>query len=384
MERLFSLKVQAQIITILYGAANYFLEIIRKILWIRKRPIQASRICVYKIGNIGDIVCTIPSMYKIRQAYPNSHLTLLTSPGKRGMPGAKELLAGADWLDEIIVYYPDEIDNTTKGIKWLSDLRKKKIDIWIELPNDLATMQSSIRNLFLARLAGAKWGYGWRINTIKWAAKAQSEYLSFANEVERNLSILSEAGIDGGPVVFPLPIKNVHRNFVDYLFEENGIKGKSLIALAPGAKRSTNLWPAERFAEIGDYLIGNGFEVLLLGGRNDEILCESIIGRMDHGGINLAGKSSLLETTEILKRCHLLVCNDSGVQHLASAVGTPCISIFSYWQLKGKWRPYGDQNTILQKWVECNTCYLETCPHDNECIKLIQVNEVIDAIKKSM
>jgi ADP-heptose:LPS heptosyltransferase len=382
MEGLFSPKIQAKILTIPYRFANHFLEIIRKFLWIRKRPIQATRVCIYKIGNIGDIVCAIPSMFRIRQAYPNSHLTLLTSPGNRGMLGAKELLADADWLDEIIVYYSDEIDNKKKTIKWLRDLRKKKFDAWIELPNDLVTMKSTIRNMLLARFACKNWAYGWRINTIKWATRAQSEYLSFPNEVERNLSILARAGINGADRNFPLPIKKSHRQFVDSLFQNNGLKDSSLAALAPGAKRSTNLWPLDRFAEVGDYLVANGFQVLLLGGKNDEVLCQQIVDRMRRGGVNLAGKSSLLETSEILKRCQLLVCNDSGVQHLSSAVKTPCISIFSYRDMKGKWRPYGDQNIVLQKWVECHTCYLESCPHDNECINLIQVGEVTDAIKK--
>ena len=67
------------------------------------------------------------------------------------------------------------------------------------------------------------------------------------------------------------------------------------------------------------------------------------------------------------------------MQHLASAVGTPCISIFSAWQMPGKWYPYGEQNVVLRKWVPCHTCLLETCPYDNRCIKLVATDEVIAA-----
>src|SRR5262249_26776447 len=77
----------------------------------------------------------------------------------------------------------------------------------------------------------------------------------------------------------------------------------------------------------------------------------------------------------------LLVCNDSGVQHLAAAVGTPCVSIFSAHDMPGKWNPYGEDNVVLRASVECHPCYLTLCPYDNRCLKLIDAGSVIAAVK---
>lgn len=65
------------------------------------------------------------------------------------------------------------------------------------------------------------------------------------------------------------------------------------------------------------------------------------------------------------------------MQHLAAAVGTPCVSLFSFWQMRGRWHHYGARNVVIQKWVPCHTCLLDECPIGNACMKAIQVEEVV-------
>ena len=230
--------------------------------------------------------------------------------------------------------------------------------------------------MIAARMAGARWAYGWRVNTIRWAAHAQSELFTFPNEVERLLALAAECGIPSQAAVFPLPLRDCHRRVVDELVDKNGLARQTFVAIAPGAKRSTNRWPLDRFVEVGRHLVCEGFRVLVMGGASDVEDCRTVTAAIGAGALNLAGQLSLLQSCELLKRCHLLICNDSGVQHLAAAVGTRCLSIFSFWQLRGKWRPYGSEHTVLQKWVECHTCFLDRCPYDNRCIKLIDADEV--------
>ena len=66
---------------------------------------------IYKIGNIGDIVCAIPSFIAIRRAYPEAKITLLTSPGKIEASGAKELFENAWYVNELKIYYSEDIDS---------------------------------------------------------------------------------------------------------------------------------------------------------------------------------------------------------------------------------------------------------------------------------
>lgn len=291
--------------------------------------------------------------------------------------GAVQLLEGAEWLDELFVYHSEDVATLRQRLKLLGQLRERAYDVWIELPQDLSPMRIMLRNMVSARMAGARWAYGWRVSKLRWAAQAQSELLAFPNEVDRLLAVAAECGIPSQTAVFPLPLSDRDRKVADEILDQNDLAPQTLVAIAPGAKRPTNRWPLDRFAQVGRHLVSEGFRVLIMGGASDVEDCCIVTAAIGPGAVNLAGQLSLLQSCELLKRCQLLICNDSGVQHLAAAVGTRCLSIFSFWQPIGKWLPYGPEHTVLYKWVDCHTCLLNRCPYDNRCIKLIDADEVI-------
>jgi ADP-heptose:LPS heptosyltransferase len=178
---------------------------------------------------------------------------------------------------------------------------------------------------------------------------------------------------------FSLPLTERHALAVDAALGDFLPPGTAPVAIAPGAKRSTNLWPLERYAEVAQALSQRGFYLLFLGGPGEKEACDRLAARIGPRALNLAGRLSPLESCEALRRCSFVVCNDSGVQHMAAAVSTPCVSIFSSSDQPGKWHPYGKQHIVLQKYVPCYACYLEECPHDNLCVKLITTGEVLEA-----
>jgi heptosyltransferase-2 len=154
----------------------------------------------------------------------------------------------------------------------------------------------------------------------------------------------------------------------------------TIVALAPGCRHSVKRWPAERFAAVGKFLDGHGIGVVLLGGASESRECEQIARIIGPNALSLAGRLSLPEAMEVLRRSRLTVCVDSGLQHVASAVGTPTVSLFSFWDMRGKWVPHGGRNIVLQRWVPCHTCFLDECPHDNRCMKAIETAEVIGQV----
>jgi heptosyltransferase-2 len=324
-------------------------------------------------------VVALPAMHAIRAAYPRAHLTLLTSPVEGKFPGANELLANSDLFDEVRVYLKSDVTGFGNRFAFLESMRRYRFDMWIDLPQELAGPFSQLRNLVIARLIGVRWGYGWGfVTTIKLWVQAQSECLTFPHEVEKLLAIVRRAGIPtSAEVQFPIQLGPTEENSVDRLLFGAADR---LIAIAPGAKRSLSLWPVNRFVTVGRYLASRGFKLVILGGVADTSVCRAVAEGIGGDCVDLAGHTSLKESCEVLKRCCLLICNDSGVQHLASAVGTPCISVFSSHDMPGKWNPYGPENVVLRKEVECHTCYLQVCPHDNRCIKLIDTDEVIAAV----
>jgi ADP-heptose:LPS heptosyltransferase len=235
-----------------------------------------------------------------------------------------------------------------------------------------------------ARMTGVRWARGWRIDTIKWAAQAQSMHLRFANEVDRMLNIVRKMGFDTTKVDFALPCSRQSRERIDELLLAHRLPPGRLVAIAPGAKRATNLWIPDRFAEVGRELSGQGYDIVLLGGKSETRVCDEIAAAVSPLARSFAGALSVAESCEMLRRCSLVVCVDSGVQHLASAVGTPTVSLFSFWQMYGKWRPYGEANQVIQKWVPCHTCLLDECPRGNLCMTEISVVEVIKAARHAL
>lgn len=368
----------------LYQSVNASLAGLATMLWPADRPQQARRVCIFRIGNIGDIACALPAMRNVREAYPHAHVTLLTSPGPQGRPGAMELWPALDWINEVLVYHTRDIATVPQRWSLLRELRSRRFDVWIELPNNLSTVSRQVRDMVFTRMLGVRWARGWQIGTIRWAAQAQSEHLRFTNEVERLLGILAHAGIPVTGVEHGLAKVPEAAAKIDRLLKRAGLEKRRLVALAPGAKRSTNRWPAERFADVGRALAAQGCSVLVIGGTAERTLCEALARAIGDGAQTWAGDLSVLESCELLRRCALLVGVDSGVQHLAAAVGTPCVSLFSFWQMLGKWRPHGEKHTVIQKWVSCHTCLMEECPRGNRCMTEITVPEVIRAAHEVM
>jgi ADP-heptose:LPS heptosyltransferase len=266
----------------------------------------------------------------------------------------------------------------------LRELRARRFDVWIDLPNNLTTIGRQLRDMLFARMAGVRWGRGWRIDTLKWAARAQSEVLTFPNEVDRMLAVVRRMGVAVRAVDFGLAPTPEATARVDRALAGLGGPARAIVAIAPGAKRSTNLWLGDRFAEVGRALAGRGYRIVLLGGGQDRTTCERLALLVGPAARSYAGELSVAESCELLRRCHLAICVDSGVQHLAAAVGTPVVSLFSFWQMFGKWRPYGATSQVLQKWVPCHTCLADECPHQNLCMARISVADVVAAAERSL
>lgn len=338
------------------------------------------KVLIYRIGNIGDTVCAIPAMRMLRKTFPEAHMTLLTSPGKRGMPGAGELLEGADFLDEMIIYHHEEISNWKGRLKLLLALRHKHFDLFVELPNDLGTFHTFVRDILFAKALGCRNAIGFQPSPVVSSKRSQNPPSPPLHEIDRLLRVLEEEGFGRAAPVFRLPIRRTDEEFAEDLLRLNGIGPDDLcVALNPGAKRPANRWAEENFIQVGRILTRHlGMKVCVLGGTDERSLAERVAEAVGECAISLAGKTTLLQAAALLRRCLLLVSNDTGTAHLAAAVATPVVAVFSARDVGGKWYPYGDRNIVLRQEIECQLCFKEECDHQT-CLKNIPVEAVVSA-----
>jgi len=360
-----------------YRFLNYSLYIFGSLLFHKKIPKNIKRILVLRIGDIGDTICAVPAMVQIKANFPAAKITLLTATSGYGKIGANELVRGAEFLDKLIIYSKEEI-RTLKGKHDLfRRVKNEKADLFIELPQDLTKFSAEIRNLIFAKLIGAKYAFGFTVSTLRIFKKLQSRHLTFDTEVRRLLKILKREKLKIDEARFPLPISEIDQIAVNRFLAQTD--KNRLVAINPGAKSERNIWPLERFAAVGRYLAGKrDISIMIIGGSKERESAEKLKNAIGEKSVNAAGKLEPLQTIELLKRCELLISNDTSAIHMAAAVGTPIIGIYAAWQLKGKWFPSSPENIILRKEPVCHTCYAEYCGNKT-CLNMIKTEEVCDA-----
>jgi len=374
-------KIALNFIIFLYKFLNFFLDSFRFLLFGRlKIPKNIKKIVIFRTGNIGDIICSVPAMATIRKNFPKAEIILLSSPGKKGGLGAKELLEKTEFLDGLINYYQEDIKNFKDKIGLIKRLRKEKFDLFIELPQDLARLRTLIRNIIFAKSIKAKYSFGFQVNTIRLFKQIQARYLRFSNEVERLLEILKKENLKINSISFPLAISEEDEKIVREFLDSFG--NKNFIAINPNAKREINLWPLERFAEVGKRLIDNyNLKILITGGKNDKERTERLKEMIGQGAISIAGKFTILQTIELLKNSQLLISGDTGAVHMAVVTKRPVLGVYSARWFKYKWDPYGQKNIVLRKEPKCHACFLEECEHLT-CLKMIGVEEVLKSVEQ--
>ncbi len=151
------------------------------------------------------------------------------------------------------------------------------------------------------------------------------------------------------------------------------------IALQPGARWLNKRWPAEHFAELTRRLAGKHAAVrfAVLGGKDDQPLAETVCRAAPERCVNLAGQTSLPEMVEWLRRCELMVTNDTGPMHAAAALGKPVVALFGPTEPQ-RTGPYGQLERVLRQPLPCVPCLKSRCswPRPMECLTAISPGAV--------
>jgi len=337
------------------------------------RHTHPRNVLVIRRGNLGDIIVALPAFHALRRMYTDARFTLLTSPTKRGAPSALDVLENDRTFDEMIVYYEDE--SSRPG--FLRSLRKRirslEIDFAVALPNHMAEFSSLFKYQLLLATAGVRRMAGFRL------VRPQDYEIQ---QVDRLMELIRPLGaVEVEPVPWLVP-SDEDRDRVRALLAECG--DRVLVGMHCGAKRPANRWPAERFADVGRRLmVENNVQVVLTGGPGDRDVTAQVAAAIGPGCLDLAGQTTIGELAAVAEQCRLFVSNDTGVMHVAEAVGTPVVAIFGGRFYPNIWYPYGDRHIVLRKddGLECRLCEADVCPRYDvpECLLRVSVEEVVQA-----
>ena len=336
---------------------------------------EPQRILIIRTDRIGDVLLSTPVIKNLRLVFPSSNIAMMVGPY------AADIVRTNPYLNEVIVYDKDGLHRPWwASVKFSLFLRKKHFDLALILhPTNRVHIVS-----FFAGIP-KRIGYDRKLGFLLTDRIKHTKQLGEKHELEYSLDLIRYLGIEPKEKDLFMPIREESERWVDELFRQEGIKPTDkLLAIHPAASCPSKIWPAHRFSEVADRLIKEyGFRVIVIAGPRDVRLAEEVIKNMHHSAINLAAKTSVSQLASVLKRCNLFISNDSGPVHIASAVGTPVISIFGRNQ-RGlsplRWGPVGKLDKILHKEVGCLECLAHNCVKDFICLKAISVSDVLDAV----
>jgi heptosyltransferase III len=357
-------------------------------MMIRKKNCQnkrsPKRILVFRIGQLGDTIVGLPAYWVIRERFPYAHLALLSDVHKgKNYIIPEKVLPAEGLFDEYISFFGSEGGTKCReGIKLILELRRLPYDTLVYLYPSGRKLWKIWLDLLFFHCVGIHNFIGTRDISSEKRLSVRYPLPTAEHESDYLLRRLFNSGIPvpapyQGKMYFGLTQAEMDKAkawIVQKLAKENC---KNLIALGPGSKMPSKIWSEERFAELGHCLIEE-FQIfpIIFGGSEDRPTGDRLLSRWGQG-VNSAGELSIRVSAALISQCKIYVGNDTGTMHLAAAVKTPCVAIFSARDFPGKWYPYGGNHIVLRKSVPCEGCNLQICDKNMECLALINTESVV-------
>jgi len=349
-----------------------------------------SKLLIFHIGHLGDTLMIVPSLRSLRANFPNASFTLLSDRilGSGYVLGAS-LFEGMNFFDQVITFpkVKGAFKNAVNPVFWLQAgwrLRQSRFDAVAYLVPSMRWPEQIERDKRLFRLAGIHRFFGFKGFDAagQQAADANKSWIHEADAILQRLALDGLRVPGSGQADMRLEVTEADQKNVDAFFTSQKVdhNERTLVGFGPGSKMQAKKWPKERFAEVGESLIkSHDIWPIVFGGLEDRTIGDELVSAWGRG-CNAAGVLGLREAAEGLSKCALYIGNDTGTMHLAAAVSTPCVALFSARDLKGKWYPYGKGHVVLRKDLDCAGCKLESCEHKS-CLMQIDSDEVIQAVR---
>src|SRR5262245_38737809 len=342
-----------------------------------------KRILVRGPNWLGDAVMAEPALRGLRKLFPDAQISLLVKPA------VADLFLDHPALTRVLTYDSNGRHTGLPG-QWTlaGELRRQGFDLAI-------LFQNAFEAAFLAFLAGVPRRYGY---TTDGRSLLLSDPIvppdpgTLIHQVHYYWDLLTPLGLMGNPaapelVVFPAEEQSMAERFAKGgVTESDVVVGINPGSTYGGAKR----WLPERFAEVTERLCrtvresrGQEVSVVIFGAKGEEHLGQEIAARLSVRSLVLSGATTIRELMAALKRCALLLTNDTGPMHIASACQVPVVAIFG----PTDWRttsPFGGTHTVVRQSVDCAPCLLRECPIDHRRMTGVSVEQVYGAGMKQL
>lgn len=340
------------------------------------------KVIIFRFGQLGDTVAAIPAIMAVRRHFRGCEIVLLSETASRAHHLAPSTVLGFTGLVDEFATYP-RVGSLSGMVSALRCLRKhaRESEALVYLAPSIRPCLRRLRDLLIFRLAGFRSilaASGFPKDPKPKNPDGSLQWV--ANESD---ALLYRLSLDGLEVPGPkqgstdLRLHAAEEAAARDWLQARGLgshAGQGWFAICPGSKWPSKLWPMERYEELGHRLImEHGLVPVVVGGREDIPVAQALIAKWTCGHC-AAGELGIRQSAALMGHALFYVGNDTGAMHLAAAVGTPCVGIFSAQDWPGRWEPYGKGHRVLRTQVPCEGCKLSECPNDVLCLRQISVD----------
>jgi lipopolysaccharide heptosyltransferase I len=329
------------------------------------------QVLVVKLSAIGDVVLSTAAVRALKRHMPDARITWVVEPKSAGV------LEGNPDIDEIVIWRRDKFRDAVSVVR---ELRRRRFDYALDF-------QGLARSGIITLLSGARKriGYADGRERSNLAYNVRYDCPEKPHGLRCALGMLSVLDIecdeaDGAMRVAVTPEESAA---ADEALAGLGVEpGDRLAALVPATSREFKHWREDGWAEIADKLWSEfGLRSLFLGAGGDIPLIERIISMTKAPAVSAAGLTKLKMSAVLVAKTELAIAVDTGLMHVASALGKPTIGIFS---TTSAWRNHIDNPNfrMLRKKLDCVPCGRRPACDEWRCIREVSADDVIAAVRE--
>jgi heptosyltransferase I len=334
-------------------------------------------ILVVRLGALGDVVHTIPAVTALRRAFPDARIDWLVDAKHRSIVDLVSV------LDEVIALESSSLNAWRIAI---GELRQTPYDVAIDF-------QGLLKSAVLARASGAARVAGFSIWHLREktarvfytdpapACRAEEGLAANAGHVIRhNLRLLRALGIDDDRITFPLaPVDSAAVATVRATVDGDG----SFALINPGAAWPNKRWPPERFGEVAAFLRDvRQLPSVVLWGPGENALAQAVVDA-SAGAARLCPATNVTDILALCRSAALMVSGDTGPLHIASAAGTPTVSIFGPTDPERN-GPWAAADVTVSRFASCRCHYRRRCHERAWCLADLPVSDVTAAAARRL
>jgi len=373
--------------TLGYAAAGLLARLGRMLGRRRPAPAPAGQddprvVLLVQLDHLGDAIISTAILPSLRARYPAASIEVLAGPWNR------DLFEAMAEVDRVHVSRVNRFARsglarfawTAATFWWGLRLRRRQVDLGVDLRGEFPIA-------LMLWLCGARRRLGWPCGGGGFLLTDTADFLPGRPEVESRWALIARLGIHPPDEPrrcrprFDAPAIGVRESEIGV--RKSGIGG--LVVLHVGAGTPAKQWPAAYWRELlGRIIVAHGPQVVLVGsGKDCKIAAEILGSRRWPGVVDCTGRLNVAELAAVLRRADVLVGADSAPAHLAAAVGTSVVVLFSGTNDPLQWKPCGRSVTVLRHEVACSPCHRERCPlRGHPCMSGLRPRQVAAAVDR--